>query len=269
LLLDKGLDSTTALTVVDALRGIANYKKSTIIVTIHQPSAKIYALFDKCLFLSNGQVTFSGPAEELQQCASDLYKKAGFGAPPIANAPEIFLEICDTLKTNGNLDLAIIDTTLSTQASDSASFDDDMSSINYANNFFYETHIIFKRNLKNILRTKELFFARVGASIGFGLMIGSLFYKRPATAEGVTERVGYLVFALAFFFYTSLESMPIFLQEREIFQREYSRGAYRGLSYVTAVSSVYLPFLLILGTTFIVASWWLVGLPQEAEPVFL
>ena len=55
---DQGLDSTTALTVVDALRNIAVNRLSTLILTIHQPSAKIFANFDKCLFLSNGMVTY-------------------------------------------------------------------------------------------------------------------------------------------------------------------------------------------------------------------
>ena len=47
-----GLDSTTAVTVIEALKNIAVNRKSTLIVTIHQPSAKLFALFDKCLFLA-------------------------------------------------------------------------------------------------------------------------------------------------------------------------------------------------------------------------
>ena len=47
-----GLDSTTAVTVIEALKGIAVNRNSTLIVTIHQPSARLYGLFDKCLFLS-------------------------------------------------------------------------------------------------------------------------------------------------------------------------------------------------------------------------
>ena len=47
-----GLDSTTAVTVIEALKGIAVNRNSTLIVTIHQPSAKLYGMFDKCLFLS-------------------------------------------------------------------------------------------------------------------------------------------------------------------------------------------------------------------------
>jgi ATP-binding cassette subfamily G (WHITE) protein 2 len=177
------------------------------------------------------------------------------------------LELCDELKNRGELDLAIVDTASADTSgnSDGSCFDDDEATHSHANNYFYETHLILRRNLTNIFRTKELFFARIGACVGFGIMIGSLFYKRPRTAEGVIERVAYLVFALAFFLYTSLEALPIFLAEREIFQREYSRGAYRAISYVTAVTAVYLPFLFILSLIFVIASWWLVGMPQIAE----
>jgi len=73
---------------------------------------------------------------------------------------------------------------------------------------------------------------------------------------------------VAFFMYTSLEALPIFLAEREIFQREYSRGAYRGASYVVAVTTVYIPFLLFLGAIFLVASWWLVGLVPASPDGF-
>ena len=51
-----GLDSTTAVTVIEALKNIAINRKSTLIVTIHQPSAKLFALFDKCLFLAGNLI---------------------------------------------------------------------------------------------------------------------------------------------------------------------------------------------------------------------
>ena len=44
--------SPVRVTVIEALKGIAVNRKSTLIVTIHQPSAKLFNLFDKCLFLS-------------------------------------------------------------------------------------------------------------------------------------------------------------------------------------------------------------------------
>lgn len=180
---------------------------------------------------------------------------------------QVFLELCDTLKANDQLDLAVVNTEMEKSNRDSAgtTVPDDYS---FANNYFYETYLLIHRNVKNIIRTKELFLARLGSSVGFGFLMGSLFYNLAETDEGVAERVGYLVFTVAFFFYTSLEALPVFLNEREIFQREYGRGAYRAISYVTAVSLVYVPFLLILGLLFIIPSYWLVMLPNRAETFF-
>jgi ABC-type multidrug transport system permease subunit len=180
----------------------------------------------------------------------------------------VFLELCDALKSCDKLDLVVIDTVRGASGQIATLQPPRDEDIVCNNNYVYESYILLCRNLKNIIRTKELFIARIGAVIGFGFLIGSLFYRRPETDTGVTERVAYLVFAIAFFCYTSLESLPIFLAEREIFQREYSRGSYRAISYVTAVSTVYLPFLLVLGFMFAIPSYWLVMLPNDAETFF-
>jgi ABC-type multidrug transport system permease subunit len=173
------------------------------------------------------------------------------------------------LNTNDKVDLAVIDTYISSEHQEIL----DYTGVNKdvfktANSYPYESYLILRRNLTNIFRTKELFVARIGAVTGFGFLVGSLFYRRPVTDVGITERVAYLVFSIAFFCYTSLESLPIFLAEREIFQREYSRGAYRALSYVTAVTLVYLPFLLVLTVVFCVISYYLVLLPNNADTFF-
>ena len=217
---------------------------------------------------AGGRVTYSGPALGLQDYAARTYFEADMGAPPIANATEVFLELCDHLIADDRLHLVIVDTVQKRPDGEeqcALSIDDDYVT---ANNFFYETYIICSRNLENIIRTKELFVARIGSAMGFSFLIGSLFYRRPETDVGVTERVAYLVFTLAFFLYTGLDALPIFLSEREIFEREYSRGAYRAISYVTANTIVQIPFLLIIGLVYAIPSYYLVMLPNEAATFF-
>jgi ATP-binding cassette subfamily G (WHITE) protein 2 len=58
------------------------------------------------------------------------------------------------------------------------------------------------------------------------------------------------------------------LAEREIFQREFSRGAYRAAAYTVSSSVVYFPFLFTLGLVYTAISWWLVGLPNQAAIFF-
>ena len=212
-----------------------------------------------------GKVTYSGPAAGLQEYAAKIQLRARMGPPPIANAPEVFIELCDALIEVNLLNLAIIDTEKKKtfeQSYTGLPVNDDFT---HSNNISFEVYMIFSRNAINILRTKDLFIARLASSVAFGLLLGTSFFRRPETDDGVNSRVAFAVFTVAFFSYTNLGSLPIFLAEREIFQREYSRGAYRAISYVTAVTIVHIPFLFVLGLVFSITSYWLVMLPIKAE----
>lgn len=102
----------------------------------------------------------------------------------------------------------------------------------------------------------------------FGVQMGTLFLFTNQNAQGLQYRAAYFAFTLAFYYWTSLEALPIFLAEREIFQREFSRGAYRAAAYTISSSVVYFPFLFALGLVYTAISWWLVGLPNQASAFF-
>lgn len=229
------------------------------------------------------------------------------GEPPIANPPEVFLDLCDELVLSNRLDIIT-----SKHAAPPASIQQisaiHQSEDNYANSFVGELYILSMRSLTNILRTPELFLARLGTSIGFAVLIGTMVLNTDTSSAGLRHRLAYFIFNVAFFYYTSLEALPIFLAEREIFQREYSRGAYRASSYTiatqvehycvtfvltrfrislcdcnfyVAVSSfrlihvlyfptqiVSMPFSLALSLAFTGISWWLIGLEAQPDPFF-
>lgn len=176
----------------------------------------------------------------------------------------MFLDLCDSLKSSKRLDLVIINTERDAFKVDYLSADV-LDTLPTANSCYYEVYLLIQRSLRNTYRTRVLFFARLGSAVAFGFLVGSLFYKLPETDRGIKDRVGYLLFSIAFFFYTSLEALPVFLAEKDIFQREYGRGSYRAISYVTATSLVIIPFLFVLSLALIIPSYWLVMLPNEAE----
>jgi len=39
------------------------YRGQTIVATIHQPSAEIFLMFDRVIFLSDGYTIYNGPPE--------------------------------------------------------------------------------------------------------------------------------------------------------------------------------------------------------------
>lgn len=59
----SGLDSFTALEVVRLLKRLAQSGR-TIVCTIHQPSAEIFAEFDDLLVIHEGQNAYLGLASE-------------------------------------------------------------------------------------------------------------------------------------------------------------------------------------------------------------
>jgi len=266
----SGLDSSTAFSVVESLKELAMNRGCTIVMTIHQPSARLFALLDSVIFLSNGCTTYSGPVASLKGYTDGIYATAGLGAPPSGNLPEIMLDLCDALIADNRLELvtAKYASPESAHSGDSDQVITELALPVYANSFLEESAILTSRAFKNVLRTPELFFARMGASVGFGVMLGTLFLNTQDNVLGLQHRLSYFVFCCAFYYYTSLEALPIFLAEREIFQREYSRGAYRAGSYTLAQSVTFFPAYAAVSVLFTCITWWLVGLPQIAGVFF-
>ncbi|KAL9366786.1 hypothetical protein Peur_037985 [Populus x canadensis] len=88
LLLDEptsGLDSTSANRLLQILQGLAKAGR-TIITTIHQPSSRIFHMFDKLLLISEGYPVYYGKARESMEYFSSLRF-----IPEIAMNPAEFL----------------------------------------------------------------------------------------------------------------------------------------------------------------------------------
>lgn len=69
--------------------------------------------------------------------------------------------------------------------------------------------------------------------------------------------------ALALFLFTSLEALPIFHEERAIYTREHSRGAYRVLSYSLTNFLVYIPVCAVMSVVFTCISYFMIALPAD------
>lgn len=81
----SGLDSTTALRIVSTLKDLVNGGR-TVVMTIHQPSSRLFYMFDKVLLLSEGNPLYFGRAEDAMGYFS------GIGFPPfVAMNPSDFL----------------------------------------------------------------------------------------------------------------------------------------------------------------------------------
>ncbi|KAL2245474.1 ABC transporter G family member 10 [Sesamum indicum] len=255
----SGLDSASALHVITLLRSMVVSQAKTIILTIHQPGFRILELLDRLILLSNGLVLHDGSLKLLEE----KLRYAGHHIPTNINVLEFAIEVTNMVQVQ-------------TSVSHSSCFNPDNSNADsaarfpcpsYQNSHFQEVIILGERFSKNIFRTKELFATRVAQALLVGSILGTVYMNvsDDQTTASLQTRLGFFAFSLSFLLSSTTEGLPIFLQERNIFLRETSRGAYRVSSYVLANTIVFLPFLLLIGLLYSAPAYWLVGLRRDMD----
>jgi ABC-type multidrug transport system ATPase subunit len=287
LILDEptsGLDSASALQIVGALRAMAETRGRTVLLSIHQPGARIVKMFDSVLLLAAGSVLHQGTVDQLRALLGD----AGLHLPPHVDAVEFAIDSVDALRLHhrhaglqapppqpqpqpsGRCTLQHLFQLHSKQVAD-----EDTAAVvpmvasaaatgssRYANSRAREVAVLSQRFFKNVARTRQLFACRTVCMLVAGLALGSIFYDLGE--DKVAERVGLFAFLLTFLLSSTTEALPIFLQERDILAKETSSGAYRVSSYALANAVVFLPFQLALAVVFAAPVYWLAGLRRTA-----
>ncbi|XP_057433871.1 ABC transporter G family member 23 [Lotus japonicus] len=266
LLLDEptsGLDSTSALHVIELLSSMVKQRQRTVVLSIHQPSYRILQYISKFLILSHGSVVHNGSLESLEETITKL----GFQIPIQLNALEFSMEIIRRLEdSTSKFDTYTIE--------ENELFpnplwpEEENSRVQYYTESFgkhcyaylMETLFLCSRFWKIIYRTKQLFLARTLQALVGGFGLASVYIKVRKDEEGIAERLGLFAFSLSFLLSSTVEALPIYLQERSVLMKEASRGAYRISSYMIANTLVFLPFLFVVSILFAVPVYWIVGL---------
>ena len=82
----SGLDSSSAYTVIQLLRELSSEGR-TVITTIHQPSSKMFYIFDKVMLLGSGRVAYFGKPSEVMR----YFNSIGFPFPSTAYNPADYM----------------------------------------------------------------------------------------------------------------------------------------------------------------------------------
>lgn len=87
----KGLDSSTALDFVKALRTFTDVARKTTLATLYQAGENIYRAFDKVLVLDQGRQVFFGAIDD----AKEHFEKLGFICAPGQTTAEFLTAVTD------------------------------------------------------------------------------------------------------------------------------------------------------------------------------
>ncbi|CAN6848727.1 unnamed protein product [Brassica oleracea] len=294
LLLDEptsGLDSTTAARLVATLRSLARGGR-TVVTTIHQPSSRLYRMFDKVLVLSDGSPIYSGDSGRVMEYFGSIgfQPESSFVNPAdfvldLANGITSYTNQYEQGEKNGKLDRleeqnSVKQSLISAYKKNlypplkeefSRTFPQDQTvnrsrsktrlTNRWPTSWWMQFSVLLKRGLKE--RSHESFSGlRIFMVMSVSLLSGLLWWH--SRVAHIQDQVGLLFFFSIFWGFLPLfNAIFTFPQERPMLIKERSSGIYRLSSYYTARTVGDLPMELILPTIFVTITYWMGGLKSS------
>ncbi|KAJ1812244.1 hypothetical protein LPJ75_003744, partial [Coemansia sp. RSA 2598] len=285
----SGLDSNSSQLVVELVKNIATQRRIAVLMTIHQPSAKIFNTFDKVILLSQGHLVYFGPTRS----AIGYFASIGYQCPVHENPADYFIDVM-TLDFRNEAALAesrarvtglvysFIDHNSKSCQPERTRFrylcDRDIATAEYE--AYFETHdrnswiseykVLAHRDWVNLMRNFSFLISQAVQSLMTALLVGFMFYYLKHDAVSVQNRLGLLyIVALNATFPTIMPALYVFFEERDIMLRERSSAVYRVTTFYVAKATTFVPISLVTSTIFITGVYFISRLAFSASKFFI
>ncbi|WVZ77271.1 hypothetical protein U9M48_025158 [Paspalum notatum var. saurae] len=269
LLLDEptsGLDSSSAHVVVGCLRAVAAARGTTVVLSIHQPSARLLSAVDSLLLLSRGTVLHHGSLAALD---AGLLSH-GLAVPAQLNPLEFALEVIDQLphpspSTTPKPPKSAEEVLTSPPPPPSSHHHHHKTvATTPSSSRLHELVVLYKRAWKVVYRSKQLLLTNFLEAVVVGTLLGTIYIHAGYGEVGAHKRFGLFAFTLTFLLTSTTETLPTFVSERPIVLAETAAGLYRLSSHAAAATLVFLPYLLAVALLYSACVYFLVGLCASA-----
>ena len=251
----SGLDAKMAQDVMGMLKSLALCGR-TIISTVHQPSYRIFCLFDELVVLSDGRLAYSGAAA----AASQYFASCGFATPVHENPAEYLIgvlndpaeggaSLTDVWATRAGT-VATPTTTVATHAHAhahtpgvAAAGGDAVAAAPSARPRFVpsawrQVAVLFRREIFDQVKDRRKLAQTLGMRVTVGLIVGILFNGQGSRDEysaifPVTSAMFIAVFNSNLD--TTMETLLKAPTARALLRREWLNGLYACESYFVAL----------------------------------
>ncbi|KAJ5137696.1 ABC multidrug transporter atrF [Penicillium atrosanguineum] len=279
----SGLDGQSAYNTVRFLRKLADIGQA-VLVTIHQPSAQLFAEFDTLLLLTKGGKTvYFGDIGDNGQTVKGYFERYGAPCPSNTNPAEHMIDVVSGHLSQGkdwnqvwlespehSHAVKELDEIVSTAASKPpGTFDDGHE---FATSIVEQTKLVTLRMSTALFRNTDYVNNKFALHIGSALFNGFSFWMIGDSVSAMQLRL-FTIFNFIFVAPGVINQLqPLFLERRAIYeQREKKSKMYSWWAFVTALVVSEIPYLCICAVLYFVCWYWTIGGVTAADksgPVF-
>jgi ABC-type multidrug transport system ATPase subunit/ABC-type multidrug transport system permease subunit len=295
----RGLDASTALEYIRAVRAITDIFGLASIVTLYQAGNGIYNLFDKVLVIDEGKELYYGPRKE----ARPFMESLGFVCRDGANVADFLTGVvvpsermiregyeASFPRTGDAIRQCYQKSTIRSDMEAEYGYPSSDEAKNFTEDFIesvshekhkslskkspltvsYMTQVkaAVKRQYQILWGDKPSFFIQQGAAIAQALITGSLFYNAPDNSSGLFVKGGALFFALLFNSLLAMSEVTASFTGRPVLLKHKHFALYHPAAFCIAQIAADIPVLLFQVSTFSIVLYFMVGLRQDAGAFF-
>lgn len=295
----RGLDASTALEYVKAIRALTDILGVSSIVSLYQAGNGIYDQFDKVLVLDEGKQTYYGPRKE----AKPFMENLGFVCLDGANVGDYLTGI--TVPTERRIRPGFEDRiprsaeVIRTHYETSLIHDDMIKEYNYHEtdeaklktehfsksvdmekhrglpgnspltvSFSIQVMACITRQYQIIWGDKSTFFIKQATNLVQALVTGSLFYNAPDNSAGLFVKSGACFLTLLFNALLSMSEVTESFTGRPVLIKHNSFAFHHPAAFCLAQIAADIPLILLQVSIFSLILYFMVGLTASAGAFF-
>ncbi|KAJ5888596.1 ABC multidrug transporter atrF [Penicillium taxi] len=273
----SGLDGQSAYNTVRFLRKLADVGQA-VLVTIHQPSAQLFAEFDTLLLLAKGGKTvYFGDIGDNGSVVKEYFSRYGAPCPTEANPAEHMIDVVSGTLSQGrdwnkvwlespDYTKAVqeLDQIIETAASKPPGTTDDGEE--FATTLWTQIKMCTARMSTALYRNCDYVNNKMALHIGSALFNGFSFWMIKDSVSSLQLRL-FTIFNFIFVAPGVIAQLqPLFIERRSIYeQREKKSKMYSWIAFVTALVVSEIPYLIICGVLYFVCWYYTVGFSHASD----
>lgn len=273
----SGLDGQAAYSTVRFLRKLADVGQA-VLVTIHQPSAQLFAQFDSLLLLAKGGKTvYFGDIGDNAATIKDYFGRNGAPCPPNANPAEHMIDVVSGAASKDKdwhevwkaspesaQMLSDIDNMVSDAAAKPPGTLDDGRE--FATTTWTQTVLVTQRMNVALHRNTDYINNKYMLHFGSALFNGFTFWM---IGDSVADQQQVLFAMFNFIFVAPgvmAQLQPLFIERRDIYEaREKKAKMYHWGPFVTGLIVSEFPYLMVCGVLYFVCFYYTCGFPANSN----